>query len=375
MTDALCDAVLQLVEHVASEMRRNDPERHRNQARIPSIGEAVATANYHVEAVHKILSALAPLSVLKGHVEYAGSDADARSEFKDTALAPMQTQLQSSLTEAAMNDAGLRRVFQNLVEVAFTGLFKHNRNMVCGIRDAEQWWRRDPGVASYVSFMYEIPIVFPRIEIEYRNEDHESNRPYSEEHWREAGDAWSLRLSMPLVAIMSDVEYARFWESRRQEGLRKVIRLDPCEFKVGRLFAHIRSLGIPENRRGGGVDAVGTCVLENELGYEIQLDDRRLEEFVVDMFWNPHEVENEPYHVHPEISHDEQDAQRAANGTGDNIRYLWGASPAGGGIGDFWPRVVARQLGYLDASMCGGHPQVARRSKLPYPRRLRWERT
>ncbi len=137
MTDALRDAVLQLVEHVASEMRRNDPERHRNQSRIPNIGEAVATANYHAEAVHHILSALAPLSVLRGHVEYAGSDADARSEFKDTALAPMQTELQSSLT------------------------------------------------------------------------------------------------------------------------------LDPCEFKVGRLFAYIRSLGIPENRRGGGVDAIGTCVLEN----------------------------------------------------------------------------------------------------------------
>ena len=130
MEAEILDAVSALVEHVAAVIQRAAPERHTSQLRIPSIGEAVATANYHAEAVHRILSALAPLNVLKGHVEYAGTDADARSEFKDTALAPMQTQLQSSLTEAAMNDAGLRRVFQNLVGIAFTGFFKHNRSMV-----------------------------------------------------------------------------------------------------------------------------------------------------------------------------------------------------------------------------------------------------
>ncbi len=150
---------------------------------------------------------------------------------------------------------------------------------------------------------------------------------------------------MPLVSVMSDVEYAEYWRRLQgEDGLRKVIRLDPCEFQVGRLFAHIRSLGI------------GTSRLESEFGFDIQLDDERLERLVVDMFWTPRIVQLSEY---------ETDERRTSA-----ISFLWGAA-ASGIIGDIWPDIVAPQLQFLNASMCGAHPQVERRTKLPFPRRLR----
>lgn len=359
------DAVLALVEHVASEMAREEPERHRNQSRVRAMGEAFAAANYQVEAVHMILSVLAPTDVLKDYVKYAEASAaaaapaaaaaDVESEFDDTVLAPIETQLHTRLAEAAINDAGLRPVFGQLVEVALTGLFmsplfRADTGVLCGLCDAERWWRRDPGVAGYVGYIHNAPIVFPRIEVEHRDADRES----SDLHWLEEGrgarDAWTLRLSMPLIEIMSDATYARSWERRRRDGLRKVYRLNPCEFAVGRLFAHIRSLGI------------GTCTLENILGYEIGLDDERLERYVVDMFWNPREL----------VTARETDARRAANGTSENIELLWGDQAAV--VGGVWPQILEPQLEFLRASMGGGHPQVERRKRLPYPRRLRWER-
>jgi hypothetical protein len=148
---------------------------------------------------------------------------------------------------------------------------------------------------------------------------------------------------MPLVSVMSDIEYAEYWRRlQREDGLRKIIRLDPCEFKVGRLFAHIRSLGI------------GTSRLESEFDFDIQLDDERLERLVVDMFWTPRIVQLGEY---------ETDERRTSA-----ISFLWGAA---GMIGDIWPDIVAPQLQFLNASMCGAHPQVERRAKLPFPRRLR----
>lgn len=117
-------------------------------------------------------------------------------------------------------------------------------------------------------------------------------------------------------------------------------RLSPCEFAVGRLFAHIRSLGI------------GTCALENISGYEIGLDDERLERYVVDMFWHPRELEPGR----------ETDAS-------ENIELLWGDESAV--VGGVWPQILEPQLEFLRASMGGGHPQVERRKMLPYPRRLR----
>ena len=91
-------------------------------------------------------------------------------------------------------------------------------------------------------------------------------------------------------------------------------------------------------------------MLENELGYDFDLDDERLEESMVDMFWSPR------------IGNSRQ-------GTEDNISFLWGG-PADGELGTVWPDLIAPQLQYL-AAMCGPHPQVERRTKLPYPRRLR----
>jgi hypothetical protein len=345
MEEEIRDAVSALVEHVAAVMQREDPERHSNPLRIPSIGEAVATANYRVEAVHKILSVLAPLEVVKAHVRYADS-ANSGSDLGETALGPIETQLQSGLTEAAINDTGLRPVFGQLVEVAMTSLFasppfQNRSGLVCGLSDAKRWWRRDPGVAEYVQYMYNVPIVFPRIQVEYREANDESD----EAHEREARYAWRLCLIMPLVSVMSEVEYVEFWRRlQREDGLRNIIRLDPCEFRVGRLFAHIKSLGI------------GTSRLESELGFDIQIDDERLESLVVDMFWTPRNVHLSEY---------ETDERRTTS-----ISFLWGAA-ASGIIGDIWPDIVAPQLQFLNASMCGAHPQVERRTKLPFPRILR----
>jgi hypothetical protein len=336
------DAVSALVEHVAAVMQREAPDRHSSQLRIPSIGDAVATANYRVEAVHKILSVLAPLEVVKAHVKYADS-ANSASDLGETALGPIETQLQSGLTEAAINDPGLRPVFGQLVEVAMTSLFasppfQNRAGLVCGLCDARRWWRRDPGVAEYVQYMYYVPIVFPRIQVEYREANDESDVA----HEREARYVWRLCLLMPLVSVMSDVQYAEYWRQLHREGLRNIIRLDPCEFKVGRLFAHIRSLGI------------GTSRLESDFGFDIQLDDERLERLVVDMFWTPRIVQLGEY---------DTDERRTSA-----ISFLWGAS---GMIGDVWPDIVAPQLQFLNASMCGAHPQVERRTRLPFPRRLR----
>ena len=334
--NALQNDVMTLISYVASEMQREDPGRFERDSCNPNIGEAVSHANYQVAAIQSVLSVLAPVDVLKAHLKTVETSGDgdecgvgAPDERDHTVLAQIVQRLLSRLSALVSNDRRLSPFYKLLVENTLT----YTLTDLLAVDETGRMHDFDAGVVPELSrIIKDIPILFPRIEFC----DAPARSPGSESESESPVEVASLRLTIRLGDIMSDAAYADGWESRRLDGMRRVIRLDPSLISDGRLFTFLRSSGIHK--------------LENELGYTIRLDDEALESRIVRMFWEPREVVSDnDYH--------------------DNVAYLWGVPWEF--IGEVWVDLVKAQIRFLRAARGGQHPQFSSRDALPYPRPLR----
>jgi hypothetical protein len=254
--EALREDVMTLVRHVAAEFRRARPDYvvNEDEPRAPKLDEAATAAKYELHAVRMILCALAPAEVLRKEVQEVSLvgpvDADDEydgvyaHEYVETALGKIDEDLMARVTNDIHADARIAPMYKLLIESALTVAFT-------------QYASGDDGVVAHDTpwgILNDLPIVFPRLEIE--------------------GTSATLELTMLLSEISSERAYVRKWEARRRGGLERLVRVYPMEFAHGRLFAFARSKG------------VGELVVAGE---PVRLDDDESEARIVEQFWEPSE--------------------------------------------------------------------------------------
>jgi hypothetical protein len=204
-----------------------------------------------------ILCALAPADVLRREVdkvqgvhevhddedeEYDGVYAH---EYVDTVLGKIDEDLMVRVTNGVHADARIAPEYKLLIESALTVTFA-------------QYASGDDGVVAHDTpwgVLNDLPIVFPRLELD--------------------GTSATLELTMPLSEISCERAYVRKWETRRRGGLERLVRVYPMDFARGRLFAFARGKG------------VARLVVAGEA---VRLDDDASEARIVEQFWEPSEA-------------------------------------------------------------------------------------
>ena len=303
--EALRGDVMTLVRHLAAEHRRVWPSLFVSTVAAPNVDEAVAAARYELCAVRRILSALAPVEVLRREVdeidpnyepdeEYLG--AFHACELRETVLGKIDEGLIARVTADVERDARIAPPYRQLVEIALT------------VAHAE-YTDADESILMHdvpSELIHDLPIVFPRFELGRKKA--------------------TLELSIKLGEVSSDTAYVDKWESRRSEGLERIVRVGLAHIAEGRLFAFARSKGVERLWVAGA---------------EMPLDDDAMEAQIVAEFWDP-------------------------------SASLWGDFAHS--VGTVWESIVKAQIQYLRAAS-RSHPQFAARSVLPYPRTLRAARS
>jgi hypothetical protein len=199
-------------------------------------------------------------------------------------------------------DARIAPIYKQLIESALTVAFMRYASDDFGVAD-------HPNTRAVLN---DLPIVYTRLEL--------------------YGESATLELTMPLREISSEHAYVAKWESRRREGLKRVVSVYPKLFASGSLFAFARSKGVERLVVAGD---------------EVRLDDNEAEARIVEQFWEP-----------------------SAGLWGDFDHEPTRTAPAEA----LWRAVVRAQLDFIRAAS-GSHPQFAVRASLPYPRALRAARS
>ena len=295
-----------LVRYLADEHRRVWPGVFAESTTAPKVDEAVAAAKYELHAVRRILCALAPVEVLRREVDQIDLDYEPDEEYlgafhayelRETALGKIDEDLVARVTAEVGRDARIAQLYKQLAEIVLT------------VAHAE-YTDADESIVMHdvpSELICDLPIVFPRLELERTNA--------------------TLELSIKLGAVSSDTAYVAKWESRRSEGLERIVRVGLAHIAEGKLFAFARGKGVERLTVGGA---------------EIRLDDDAMEAQIVAEFWDP-------------------------------SASLWG--DFADSVGPVWQDAVKAQLQFLRAAFNAGHPQFAARSALPYPRTLRAARS
>ena len=294
-----------LVRYLAAEHRRAWPGVFADSTAAPRVDEAVEAAKYELHAVRRILCALAPVDVLRREVDEIDASYESDEEYlgafhayelRETALGKIDEDLVARVTAEVGRDARIAPLYKQLAEIVLT------------VAHAE-YTDADESVVMHdvpSELICDLPIVFPRLELERTNA--------------------TLELTIKLGEVASEAAYVQKWESRRSEGLERIVRVSISHIAEGRLFAFARSKGV------GRLTVAGA---------EIPLDDDAMEAQIVAEFWDPSES-------------------------------LWGDFAHS--VGHVWESIVKAQIQYLRAAS-GSHPQFAARSVLPYPRTLRASRS
>jgi hypothetical protein len=323
--EALREDVMTLVRHLAGELRRAQPELFEGEPHgAPKLNEAATAAMSELHALRRMLRALVTTDFLERELEYPeagdfGGDAYCEEypewssyEHGDTAMGKIDEDLRARVTADIHADARIAPIYKQLIEIALTVAFTGHARDDFGVADHE----------SPRGVLNDLPIVFPRLELD--------------------GASATLELTMPLSEISSDHAYVAKWESRRREGLERVVRVYPMLFAEGRLFAFARSKGVERLVVAGDMRS-------GRGAREVRLDDNEAEARIVEQFWKPSEA-------------------------------LWGQfdhEPKGTRVAteqDLWHAIVGAQLDFVRAAS-GRHPQFAARASLPYPRTLRAARS
>lgn len=288
-----------LVRHLAEEHRRVWP------GVFAELDGAVAAARYELYAVRRILSALAPVDVLRREVDAIDPNYEPDEEYlgalhayelRETVLGNIDEALIARVTAEVERDARIASPYKQLAEIALT--VAHT-----------EYTDADESIVMHdvpSELIHDLPIVFPRFELERTNA--------------------TLELSIKLGEVSSEAAYVQKWESRRSEGLERILRVGLEHIAEGRLFAFARSKGVERLTAAGA---------------EMPLDDDAMEAQIVAEFWDP-------------------------------SASLWGDFAHS--VGPVWESIVKAQIQYLRAAS-GSHPQFAVRSVLPYPRTLRAARS
>lgn len=312
--EALCEDVMTLVRHVGGELRRAQPDLFgREPHGAPKINEAVSAAKYELHAVRRILRALATTSFVQTDIDHpeVGDGYDDETwhekwwhdyEHGETAVGKIDEDLRARVTADIHADARIAPIYKQLIGIALAVAFTGYAHDDFGVADHSEPSR----------VLNDLPIVFPRLELD--------------------GARATLELTMPLRDISSEHAYVAKWESRRREGLERVVRVYPMLFAIGRLFGFARSTGVQR------------LVVA---GVEVRLDDDEAEARIVEQFWEPSGA------LWGKFDHEPTRAETAE---------------------DLWRTIVRAQLDFVRAAS-GRHPQFAARDALPYPRTLRAARS
>lgn len=304
--EALRGDVMTLVRYLAAEHRRAWPGVFAENTAAPRVDEAAEAAKYELHAVRRILCALAPVDVLRREVDEIDASYESDEEYlgafkacalRYTIVGEIDDGLVARVTSDVERDTRIAPLYKQLVESALTFALAE-------YKEAEESIVMHDVPSELI---FDLPIVFPRLEFERTRA--------------------TLGLTIKLGEVCSDAAYVAKWESRRSEGLERVVRVDVAHIAERRLFALARSKG-----------ATRLVVA----GTEVRLDDDAREAQIVHEFWEP-------------------------------SASLWGDFTYS--VGPVWEGVVGAQLQFLRAAFSTGHPQFAARSALPYPRTLRAARS
>jgi hypothetical protein len=323
--EALREDVMTLVRHAAAEFRRARPNYFDDRLAYethgaPKLDEAATAARYELHSILRIMRALGPTyfmlsEIREGEVPLPPEVGDgydgARSAYEhgDTVLGKVDDDLRARVTADIHADARIAPIYKQLIEIALTVAFTAYARDYGGVVDHDTPW----GVLN------DLPIVFPRLELD--------------------GASATLELTMPLREIASEHAYVAKWESRRREGLERVVRVYPMLFAEGRLFAYARSKGVQRLVVAGDMRRGHIRIGHGDR--EVRLDDEA-EARMVEQFWEP---SAELWGIFPN----------------DDDDRVWGAT-------------LRAQLDFVRAAS-GSHPQFAARDSLPYPRTLRAARS